>query len=62
MHQAGPTAEEIANDPALQVIEESDHPPSVKARMRQRLYELRAKRAAEEVDEVKWWLDHARGA
>lgn len=56
---AGPTPAEVAADPALQVIEESDAPPRVKARMRERLYELRRQRAAAEVDEVKWWLDQA---
>lgn len=54
---AGPTPAEVAADPALQVIEESDAPPRVKARMRERLNELRRQRAAAEVDEVKWWLD-----
>lgn len=57
-----PTPDEVAADPALRVIEESDFPPRVKARMRQRLAELRAQRAAAEMDEVRWWLDQAREA
>lgn len=55
----GPTPAEVAADPALRVIEDSDQPPRVKARMRERLYELRRQRQAAEVDEVKWWLDQA---
>lgn len=56
---AAPTPAEIEADPALRVIEDAAVPPRVKARMRERLYELRAQRAAAEVDEVRWWLDQA---
>lgn len=54
-----PSAEEFDADPALKVIEDSDQPPHVKARMRERLYELRRQRTAAEVDEVRFWLDRA---
>jgi len=57
-----PSTHDLAQDEALRIIEESDFPPRIKARMRQRLAELRAQRAASEVEEVKWWLDQARGA
>ncbi len=55
-----PNPLEIAEDAALKVIEESGHPPRVKARMRERLYELRRQRQAAEVEEVQWWIDHAK--
>lgn len=50
------------DDEALQLILESDHPPRMKMRMIQRLHELRARDRAHEVEEVKWWLDQAKGA
>lgn len=56
------TPAEIAADPALREIEDSDFPPHVKARMRARLVELRKQRAAAEVDEVRWWMSQAREA
>ncbi|NIL59715.1 hypothetical protein HCB18_24700 [Salinispora arenicola] len=57
-----PTQQEIAEDAALRAIEESGHPPRVKARMRERLHELRRQRKAAEVEEVQWWIDHAKEA
>ena len=57
-----PTRAEIVADPAIQAIESSEVPPRVKAKMRQRLHELREAQRQREVDEVKWWIDQARGA
>lgn len=50
------------DDPALQVILESDVPPRMKQRMIQRLQTLRERDAERQVDEVQWWIDQARGA
>lgn len=50
------------DDPALRVILEADVPPRVKQRMIQRLQQLRSREAERQVDEVKWWIDQARGA
>jgi len=57
-------AEQIdaGDDRALQVILEADVPPRVKQRMIHRLQELRRRQAEREVDEVRWWIDQARGA
>ncbi|WP_431976131.1 hypothetical protein [Micromonospora haikouensis] len=49
-------------DPALRVILEADVPPRVQQRMIQRLHDLRAREAERQVDEVRWWIDQARGA
>jgi DNA-binding transcriptional regulator YdaS (Cro superfamily) len=57
-----PTPEQIAADPALKVIEETDFPPRVKARMRQRLFEMRQKRLEAELDEIKWWIEQTKDA
>ena len=52
----------VDNDPALDAILEADVPPRVKARMIQRLQQLRAQEHQRQVDEVRWWIDQARGA
>lgn len=49
-------------DPALRAILEADVPPRVQQRMIQRLQELRARETERQVDEVRWWIDQARGA
>ncbi len=59
---APPVAAEVADDPALSAILETDLPPRYKARMIQRLTELRAEQRRREVDEVQWWIDQAKGA
>lgn len=51
-----------ADDEAMRLIEESAFPPRIKARMRQRLLEMRAQRAAAEAEEVRWWMEQAREA
>lgn len=50
------------DDRALQVILEADVPPRVKQRMIHRLQELRRRQVEREVDEVRWWIEQARGA
>lgn len=50
------------DDPALRVILEADVPPRIKQRMIQRLQQMRARDAERQVDEVRWWIDQARGA
>ncbi|MFI6819773.1 helix-turn-helix domain-containing protein [Micromonospora sp. NPDC050187] len=50
------------SDPALRVILESGVPPRVQQRMIQRLQDLRSREAERQVDEVRWWVDQARGA
>ncbi|RKN45234.1 hypothetical protein [Micromonospora endolithica] len=46
------------DDPALQEILKANVSPRTKQRMIERLQEMRQR----EVDEVKWWIDQARGA
>ena len=57
-----PTPEEVAADPALQVIEASGAPPRTKAAWRARLVELRRQRATAEVDEVTFWIQQSKEA
>lgn len=57
---AAPAVDE--HDEAMRIIDQADLPPSVKARMRDRLQTRRAQLAEHEADEVRWWLDQARGA
>lgn len=51
-----------AEDPALREILESDLPTHRKQRLIQRLQQMRARDTEREVDEVRWWIDQARGA
>ncbi|PZG15063.1 hypothetical protein C1I95_20360 [Micromonospora craterilacus] len=60
---ATPTPEPVADDdPALREILEADVPPHVKQRLIQRLQQVRARDAERQADEVRWWINQARGA
>ncbi|WP_091086252.1 helix-turn-helix domain-containing protein [Micromonospora nigra] len=58
---ASATPQIAADDPAMRVILEADVPPRVQQRMIQRLQELRARDAERHVDEVRWWVNQAKG-
>lgn len=49
-------------DEALRAIVEAGYPSRIKMRMIQRLTELRAEQRRRELDEVRWWIDQAKGA
>lgn len=59
---ATPQPIDMSHDPAMRVIMEADLPGRVKRRMIERLQELRRRDAERQVDEVRWWIDQARGA
>lgn len=55
------TPADARDDPALQIILEADVPPRVKQRMIQRLQQLRAQEAERQADDVRWWIEQAKG-